>query len=144
MLGKICSSMNLKRETYSIAVTYVDRFLDKSTEQKKIKTITIAALMMALKIDHAEAVGSLVCQFSNGNSSHSLASKGQSISTETKSFVKSIKREKDQREDHGESPQLKFNLNRPKLPNMFTTVLSCEEIFSEYDHILCKEEIADM
>ena len=27
---------------------------------------------------------------------------------------------------------------------MFTTVLSCEEIFSEYDHILCKEEIADM
>ena len=38
----------------------------------------------------------------------------------------------------------KFNLNRPKLPNILTTVLSHEEIFSEYDRILCKEEVMDM
>ena len=53
MLGKICSSMNLKRETFSAALSYIDSFIDINTEVKTIKTITIAALMMALKIDHA-------------------------------------------------------------------------------------------
>lgn len=53
MLGKICSSMNLKRETHSIAIAYVDKFLDSTVETKMIKTVVISGLMMALKIDHA-------------------------------------------------------------------------------------------
>lgn len=45
--------MNLKRETFAAALSYIDSFIDINTEVKTIKTITIAALMMALKIDHA-------------------------------------------------------------------------------------------
>ena len=95
----------------------------------------IAALMMALKVDHAENIGSLVCQFSNVNSFQAV-----STSTQPKSQQRTIKKiEKTHEKSEDESPHLKFNLNRPKQPNIFTTVLSCEEIFSEYDHILCKE-----
>lgn len=100
----------------------------------------IAALMMALKVDHAENIGSLVCQFSHVNSFQAV-----STSTEPKSQQKTTKKmEKVSQKQGDESPHLKFNLNRPKQPNIFTTVLSCEQIFSEYDHILCKQEIADM
>lgn len=53
MLGKICSSMNLKRETFAIAMCYIDSFMDLNTEIKSVKTIAIASLMMGLKIDHA-------------------------------------------------------------------------------------------
>lgn len=60
--------MNLKRETHSLAITYVDRFLDSNIEVKAIKTVAIAALMMALKIDHAESVGNIICQFSSNTS----------------------------------------------------------------------------
>ena len=48
-----------------------------------IKTIGIAALMMALKIDHAETVGTLVHQFSSVNSFQAV-----SISTDKKSQKK--------------------------------------------------------
>jgi hypothetical protein len=50
MIGKICSSMNLKREAYANTLCYIDSFLDLNTEVKAVKTIAIAALMMALKI----------------------------------------------------------------------------------------------
>lgn len=137
MLGKICSSMNLKRETHSLAITYVDRFLDSHLEPKVVKTVAIAALMMALKIDHAESVGHLICQFSSNASF-------QAASTITEFKDQKPLKKKEGCQDQEETPHLRFNLNRPKQPNIFTTVLSCEEIFSEYDHILCKEEIADM
>lgn len=80
MLGKICSSMNLKRETFSAALTYIDSFIDINSEIKSIKTITIAALMMALKIDHAEMVGTGL-QMSTLSSMQSLTEKGLSFST---------------------------------------------------------------
>lgn len=88
MLGKICSSMNLKRETFAIAMCYIDSFIDINTEIKNIKTIVIASLMMGLKLDHAEAV-------SAGNQLETLSSlqsmtmnKGLSISTEARSQEK--------------------------------------------------------
>lgn len=46
--------MSLKRETYALTLSYIDSFIDYDTEPKIIKTVSIAALMMALKIDHAE------------------------------------------------------------------------------------------
>ena len=39
-------------------------------------------------------------------------------------------------------PQL--SVSNKKMPNVLNVVLSHEEIFSEYDRILCKEEITDM
>lgn len=50
--------MNLKRETFAIAMCYIDSFIDINTEIKNVKTIVIASLMMGLKLDHAEAVNS--------------------------------------------------------------------------------------
>ena len=47
----------------------------------------IAALMMALKVDHAENIGSLVCQFSHVNSFQAV-----STSTEPKSQQKTTKK----------------------------------------------------
>ena len=71
-----------------------------------------------------------------------------SVSTEARSQDKKGKRKdsnsKQSAENYDNSKQPKFNVNRPKLPNVLTTVLSHEEIFSEYDRILCKEEIMDM
>lgn len=72
--------MNLKRETFSAALTYIDSFIDINSEIKSIKTITIAALMMALKIDHAEMVGTGL-QMSTLSSMQSLTEKGLSFST---------------------------------------------------------------
>lgn len=53
MLSKIASSMSLKRETHSQAIAFLDRFLDYNSEKKSIKAAAIAALFMALKVEHA-------------------------------------------------------------------------------------------
>ena len=97
--------------------------------------------MMALKIDHAEMVG----QGQSLNSMQSLTTtKTLSMSTEGKSSQKKKKKVIESGIEENAIDYRKFNLNRPKLPNILTTVLSHEEIFSEYDRILCKEEVMDM
>ena len=102
MVGKICSSMNLKRETFSAALSYIDSFIDINTEVKTIKTITIAALMMALKIDHAEMIGTGL-QLSTISSMQSFTStKAMSVSTEARSLDKKGKR-KDSSSKQGSS-----------------------------------------
>lgn len=90
MIGKICSSMNLKRETFALAISYVDSFIDVDTVPKSLKPLSITALMMALKIEHAETVGGQ--QLSSLNSGYSMTStKALSISTEAKSLEKKKK-----------------------------------------------------
>lgn len=77
--------MNLKRETFAIAMCYMDSFMDINTEMKTVKTIVIASLMMGLKIDHAEVIGS-AAQMETLSSMQSFSmNKGLSISTEARS-----------------------------------------------------------
>ena len=49
--------MNLKRQTFSMTISYIDGFIDQGTQPKSLKPISITALMMALKIQHAEGLG---------------------------------------------------------------------------------------
>lgn len=64
MLGKICSSMMLKRASFLLAIGYLDKFLDGNMPIDSIKAITIASLLIALKFEHALEHGNLVYQFS--------------------------------------------------------------------------------
>ena len=90
---------------------------------------------MALKIDHAETIGTGL-QLSSISPMQSFTStKGLSVSTEARSLEKKGKRKDSSSkpqlgmsvsENSENSKQLKFNVNRPKLPNVLTTVLSHE------------------
>lgn len=85
---------------------------------------------MALKINHAETIGGI--QLASLSSIHSMTStKALSFSTD----AKSLEKKKKTIEDNGYN---KFNLNRPKFPNLLATILSHEEIYSNYDRVLCK------
>ena len=80
---------------------------------------------MALKINHAETIGGI--QLASLSSIHSMTStKALSFSTD----AKSLEKKKKTIEDNGYN---KFNLNRPKFPNLLATILSHEEIYSNYD-----------
>lgn len=124
MLGKICSSMRLKRSSFFLSLAYLDRFIDSKTETRSIKAAAIASLMIALKVEHAEVFGSLVYQL-NGVphlESHTREAERspEMISTPKKSLQTSEKNEK--------APVL--SLNRQRTPNVLNVVLSHEEIFS--------------
>lgn len=77
--------MNLKRQTFSIAMCYMDSFIDINTEVKTVKTIAIASLMMGLKLDHAEAIGSGAQMETLSSIQSFTVNKGLSISTEARS-----------------------------------------------------------
>lgn len=67
----------------------MDSFLDINVEVNQIKTISIAALMIALKIDHAWALGGY-CSFASMQSL--TTNKTLSISAEPKSQEKMKKK----------------------------------------------------
>jgi cyclin E len=50
---EVCSEFTLKRETYHLAVSYIDRFLDMSsnTARGEFQLIGLAALFIASKIE---------------------------------------------------------------------------------------------
>ena len=84
--------------------------------------------MMRLKIDHAEAIGSGAQMETLSSIQSFTVNKGLSISTEARSQEKRSSGKKDSSKfsEEESSRQPKFNLNRPKLPNVLTTVLSHE------------------
>ena len=53
MLAKICYSMQLKKSSFVLAIAYIDRFLDNKINLNSIKAVTIASLMISLKVEHA-------------------------------------------------------------------------------------------
>ena len=110
--------MNLKREIFAITISYVDSFIDSETVPESLKAVAITALTMALKINHAETIGGV--QLASLSSIHSMTStKALSFSTD----AKSLEKKKKTIEDNGYN---KFNLNRPKFPNLLNTILSHE------------------
>jgi len=52
LLGKICGAMNMKRETHSLAIHYLDQYISQFNCQS-MKLVTLGALTLALKMDDA-------------------------------------------------------------------------------------------
>ncbi len=52
MLSRICSTMNMKRETFYLAVHYLDQFISQFSYQS-MKLIALGCLTLSLKMDDA-------------------------------------------------------------------------------------------
>lgn len=52
MLSRICSTMNMKRETFYLSVHYLDQFISQFSYQS-MKLIALGSLTLALKMDDA-------------------------------------------------------------------------------------------
>jgi hypothetical protein len=55
MLSRICSTLNIKRETYYLTIAYLDNFISQFSFQS-MKLLGLGCLTLALKMDDAEMI----------------------------------------------------------------------------------------
>lgn len=60
LLTKICHGLRLQRETFSLSIIYMDRYL-LHNQYQNIKIVALAALSIALKVDDAEMSSVFCC-----------------------------------------------------------------------------------
>ena len=105
--------MELSRNSFFLANAYLDKFIDQQLELKSIKAASIACLLVALKVEHAEIFGVLEHQFNDS---------AQIEGTSRTNF--SSPKEPLQVSMPTTRPQL--TSQKTKLPNILTVVLSHE------------------
>ena len=53
MISKIANSMVLKKPNLSLAIAYLDKYIDAKTDTESIRAAAIASLVVSLKVEHA-------------------------------------------------------------------------------------------